>query len=106
MKGKVDPSQGLYLPYLAVRDAVPGLYLHYLAVRDAVPGLYLLYLAVEEVDLGLHLLCRMAREVLSLSLAERGALFPRILSFLACQSQALRPLGVAQAKGASEGPLC
>jgi hypothetical protein len=75
LKGKVDPSQGLYLPYLAVRDAVPGLYLPYLAVRDAVPGLYLLYLAVEEVDLGLYLLCRMAREVLSLSLAEKGSPF-------------------------------
>jgi len=66
VKGKVDPSQGLYLPYLAVRDAVPGL--------------HFLYLAVEEVDLGLYLPCRMAKEALSLSLSERGALFPRILS--------------------------
>ena len=53
----MGPSRGLYLPYLAVRDAVPRLPLLYLAVEEVD-----LYLAVEELEAGLHLACQMTME--------------------------------------------
>jgi hypothetical protein len=57
VKGKVGPSWGLYLPYLAVRDDVLRLPLLHLAVKE-----FDLYFSVEELEAGLHLACQMTRE--------------------------------------------